>query len=239
MSVLTVGLNRILMPFSQTAVQLLRGVLQAAELPVHAGLRPEQRAHPHDRLQLRREEPRAHRAHHALRAFSGARHHGRGARCCSSSAPCRCCGLFDASDAMLAIGVPGIRIISVSFCLAGASGHPVRLYAGAGPRQRIAGCCAAAAARWSSCPRRSRWRASASARCGSPSRWPRRSGSPPRRCCTGGSPAGCSAECLSRFHNFVTIFPLFLCSLRHIIESQNREGVPLSPAALRAPNARR
>ena len=29
--------------------------------------------------------------------------------------------LFDASDAMLAIGVPGIRIISVSFCLAGAS----------------------------------------------------------------------------------------------------------------------
>lgn len=29
--------------------------------------------------------------------------------------------LFNASDAMLAIGVPGIRIISVSFCLAGAS----------------------------------------------------------------------------------------------------------------------
>ena len=120
MSVLTVGLNRILMPFSQTAVSFY-GVYYKLQnflfMPVYGlnnALIPmigynfgAQNRHRIERI-----------TRYALYLAVGIMAAG---TVLFEALPVPLLRLFDASDAMLAIGVPGIRTIALSFCLAGAS----------------------------------------------------------------------------------------------------------------------
>ena len=120
MSVLTVGLNRILMPFSQTAVSFY-GVYYKLQnflfMPVYGlnnALIPmigynfgAQNRHRIERI-----------TRYALYLAVGIMAAG---TVLFEALPVPLLRLFDASDAMLAIGVPGIRPIALSFCFAGAS----------------------------------------------------------------------------------------------------------------------
>ena len=120
MSVLTVGLNRILMPFSQTAVSFY-GVYYKLQnflfMPVYGlnnALIP--MIGYNFGAQNRRRIERITR--YALYLAVGIMAAG---TVLFEALPVPLLRLFDASDAMLAIGVPGIRTIALSFCLAGAS----------------------------------------------------------------------------------------------------------------------
>lgn len=120
MSVLTVGLNRILMPFSQTAVSFY-GVYYKLQnflfMPVYGlnnALIP--MIGYNFGAQNRRRIERITR--YALYLAVGIMAAG---TVLFEALPMPLLRLFDASDAMLAIGVPGIRTIALSFCFAGAS----------------------------------------------------------------------------------------------------------------------
>lgn len=120
MSVLTVGLNRILMPFSQTAVSFY-GVYYKLQnflfMPVYGlnnALIP--MIGYNFGAQNRRRIERITR--YALYLAVGIMAAG---TVLFEALPVPLLRLFDASDAMLAIGVPGIRMIALSFCFAGAS----------------------------------------------------------------------------------------------------------------------
>ena len=120
LSILTVGLNRILMPFSQTAVSFY-GVYYKLQnflfMPVYGlnnALIPmigyNFGAKNHRRIERI--------TRYALYLAVGIMAAG---TVLFELIPVPLLRLFDASDAMLALGVPAIRIISVSFCFAGAS----------------------------------------------------------------------------------------------------------------------
>ena len=120
LSILTVGLNRILMPFSQTAVSFY-GVYYKLQnflfMPVYGlnnALIP--MIGYNFGAKNRRRIERITR--YALYLAVGIMAVG---TVLFELIPVPLLRLFDASDAMLALGVPGIRIISVSFCFAGAS----------------------------------------------------------------------------------------------------------------------
>ena len=120
LSVLTVGLNRILMPFSQTAVSFY-GVYYKLQnflfMPVYGlnnALIP--MIGYNFGAKNRRRIERITR--YALYLAVGIMAAG---TVLFELIPVPLLRLFDASDAMLALGVPAIRIISVSFCFAGAS----------------------------------------------------------------------------------------------------------------------
>ena len=120
LSILTVGLNRILMPFSQTAVSFY-GVYYKLQnflfMPVYGlnnALIP--MIGYNFGAKNRRRIERITR--YALYLAVGIMAAG---TVLFELIPVPLLRLFDASDAMLALGVPAIRIISVSFCFAGAS----------------------------------------------------------------------------------------------------------------------
>ena len=120
MSVLTVGLNRILMPFSQTAVSFY-GVYYKLQnflfMPVYGlnnALIPMIGYNFGAKNRARIERITRCALFLALGIMAAG-------TVLFELCPVPLLRLFDASDAMLTIGVPGIRIISVSFCLAGAS----------------------------------------------------------------------------------------------------------------------
>lgn len=120
LSVLTVGLNRILMPFSQTAVGFY-GVYYKLQnflfMPVYGlnnALIP--MIGFNYGAKNRRRIERITR--YALLLALGIMAAG---TLLFEALPVPLLRLFDASDAMLALGVPAIRIISASFCLAGIS----------------------------------------------------------------------------------------------------------------------
>ncbi|MDO4270813.1 MAG: MATE family efflux transporter [Eubacteriales bacterium] len=120
LSVLTVGLNRILMPFSQTAVGLygvyykLQNFLYMPIYGLNNALIP-MIGYNYGAKKKRRIERITRYA--LLLAL--------GIMACGTVLfellPVPLLRLFDASDAMLAIGVPAVRVISSSFCLAGVS----------------------------------------------------------------------------------------------------------------------
>ena len=120
LSVLTVGLNRILMPFSQTAVSVF-GVYYKLQnflfMPIYGlnnALIP-MIGYNYGAKNRRRIE---RITRYALYLAVGIMAAG---TILFELIPVPLLRLFDASSAMLAIGVPSIRIISVSFCFAGAS----------------------------------------------------------------------------------------------------------------------
>nr|WP_297178941.1 MATE family efflux transporter [uncultured Agathobaculum sp.] len=120
LSVLTVGLNRILMPFSQTAVSFY-GVYYKLQnflfMPVYGlnnALIP-MVGYNFGAKQRRRIE---RITRYALCLAAGIMAAG---TVLFEALPVPLLRLFDASDAMLALGVPGIRTIALSFCFAGAS----------------------------------------------------------------------------------------------------------------------
>ena len=120
LSVLTVGLNRILMPFSQTAVSFY-GVYYKLQnflfMPVYGlnnALIP--MIGYNFGAKNRRRIERITR--YALYLAVGIMAAG---TVLFEALPVPLLRLFDASDAMLTLGVPAIRIISASFCFAGAS----------------------------------------------------------------------------------------------------------------------
>lgn len=120
LSVLTVGLNRILMPFSQTAVGFY-GVYYKLQnflfMPVYGlnnALIP-MIGYNYGAKNRRRIE---RITRYALLLALGIMAAG---TLLFEALPVPLLRLFDASDAMLALGVPAIRIISTSFCFAGVS----------------------------------------------------------------------------------------------------------------------
>ena len=120
LSVLTVGLNRILMPFSQTAVSFY-GVYYKLQnflfMPVYGlnnALIP-MIGYNYGAKNRRRIE---RITRYALYLAVGIMAAG---TILFELIPVPLLRLFDASSAMLTLGVPAIRIISVSFCFAGAS----------------------------------------------------------------------------------------------------------------------
>lgn len=120
MSVLTVGLNRILMPFSQTAVGFygiyykLQNFLFMPIYGLNNALIP-MIGYNFGAKNSRRIE---RITRYALLLSLGIMAVG---TVLFELLPIPLLYLFDASEAMLAIGVPGIRIISTSFCFAGVS----------------------------------------------------------------------------------------------------------------------
>lgn len=120
MSVLTVGLNRILMPFSQTAVSFY-GVYYKLQnflfMPVYGlnnALIPMIGYNFGAKNRRRIERITRYALYLAIGIMAAG-------TVLFEALPVPLLRLFDASDAMLALGVPGIRIISASFCFAGAS----------------------------------------------------------------------------------------------------------------------
>lgn len=120
MSVLTVGLNRILMPFSQTAVSFY-GVYYKLQnflfMPVYGlnnALIPMIGYNFGAKNRCRIERITRYALYLAVGIMAAG-------TVLFEALPVPLLRLFDASDAMLALGVPAIRIISASFCFAGAS----------------------------------------------------------------------------------------------------------------------
>lgn len=120
LSVLTVGLNRILMPFSQTAVSFY-GVYYKLQnflfMPVYGlnnALIPMIGYNFGAKNRCRIERITRYALYLAVGIMAAG-------TVLFELIPVPLLRLFDASDAMLALGVPAIRIISVSFCFAGAS----------------------------------------------------------------------------------------------------------------------
>ncbi|MGO5097312.1 MATE family efflux transporter [Agathobaculum sp. LCP25S3_E8] len=120
LSILTVGLNRILMPFSQTAVSFY-GVYYKLQnflfMPVYGlnnALIPMVGYNFGAKNRRRIERITRYALYLAIGIMAAG-------TVLFELIPVPLLRLFDASDAMLAIGVPAIRIISLSFCFAGAS----------------------------------------------------------------------------------------------------------------------
>ena len=120
MSVLTVGLNRILMPFSQTAVSFY-GVYYKLQnflfMPIY-GLNNALIPMIGYNFGARNRRRIERITRYALLLALGIMAAG---TALFELLPVPLLRLFDASDTMLTIGVPGIRIISISFCFAGVS----------------------------------------------------------------------------------------------------------------------
>ena len=120
MSVLTVGLNRILMPFSQTAVSFY-GVYYKLQnflfMPIY-GLNNALIPMIGYNFGARNRRRIERITRYALLLALGIMAAG---SALFELLPVPLLRLFDASDTMLTIGVPGIRIISISFCFAGVS----------------------------------------------------------------------------------------------------------------------
>lgn len=120
MSVLTVGFNRILMPFSQTAVGFygiyykLQNFLFMPIYGLNNALIP-MIGYNYGAKNRRRIE---RITRYAMLLGLGIMATG---TLLFEALPVPLLRLFDASETMLAIGIPGIRIISTSFCLAGIS----------------------------------------------------------------------------------------------------------------------
>ncbi len=120
MSVLTVGFNRILMPFSQTAVGFygiyykLQNFLFMPIYGLNNALIP-MIGYNYGAKNRRRIE---RITRYAMLLGLGIMAAG---TLLFEALPVPLLRLFDASETMLAIGIPGIRIISTSFCLAGIS----------------------------------------------------------------------------------------------------------------------
>ena len=120
LSILTVGLNRILMPFSQTAVSFY-GVYYKLQnflfMPVYGlnnALIPMVGYNFGAKNRRRIERITRYALYLAIGIMAAG-------TVLFELIPVPLLRLFDASDAMLAIGMPAIRIISLSFCFAGAS----------------------------------------------------------------------------------------------------------------------
>ena len=120
LSILTIGLNRILMPFSQTAVSFY-GVYYKLQnflfMPVYGlnnALIPMVGYNFGAKNRRRIERITRYALYLAIGIMAAG-------TVLFELIPVPLLRLFDASDAMLAIGVPAIRIISLSFCFAGAS----------------------------------------------------------------------------------------------------------------------
>lgn len=120
LSILTVGLNRILMPFSQTAVSFY-GVYYKLQnflfMPVYGlnnALIPMIGYNFGAKNRRRIERITRYALYLAIGIMAAG-------TVLFELIPVPLLRLFDASDAMLFIGVPAIRIISLSFCFAGAS----------------------------------------------------------------------------------------------------------------------
>lgn len=120
LSILTVGLNRILMPFSQTAVSFY-GVYYKLQnflfMPVYGlnnALIPMIGYNFGAKNRRRIERITRYALYLAIGIMAAG-------TVLFELIPVPLLRLFDASDAMLSIGVPAIRIISLSFCFAGAS----------------------------------------------------------------------------------------------------------------------
>lgn len=120
LSVLTVGLNRILMPFSQTAVSFY-GVYYKLQnflfMPVY-GLNNALIPMVGYNFGAKQRRRIGRITRYALCLAVGIMAAG---TVLFEALPVPLLRLFDASDAMLALGVPGIRTIALSFCFAGAS----------------------------------------------------------------------------------------------------------------------
>ena len=117
-SVMNYGMNRILIAFSSTATAVFGVYFKLVELRIYAGFWFKQRCHPGYGIQLRCRKQRA--CHKTLK------------HCVAYAVSIMAVGLllfqlfpkqllsmFQASDTMLSIGVPALRIISLSFLLAG------------------------------------------------------------------------------------------------------------------------
>ena len=119
MSVLTVGFNRILMPFSQTAVGFygiyykLQNFLFMPIYGLNNALIPMIGYNYGAKNRRRIERITRYAMLLGLGIMAGT--------LLFEALPVPLLRLFDASETMLAIGIPGIRIISTSFCLAGIS----------------------------------------------------------------------------------------------------------------------
>ena len=120
MSVLTVGLNRIMMPFSQTAVSFY-GVYYKLQnflfMPIY-GLNNALIPMIGYNFGARNRRRIERITRYALLLALGIMAAG---TALFELLPVPLLRLFDASDTMLTIGVPGTRIISISFCFAGVS----------------------------------------------------------------------------------------------------------------------
>ena len=120
LSVLTIGLNRILMPFSQTAVSFygvyykLQNFLFMPVFGLNNALIPMIGYNFGARRRRRIERITRYAVLMAVGIMAAG-------TVLFELAPAPLLGLFEASDAMLAIGIPAIRTIAVSFCFAGAS----------------------------------------------------------------------------------------------------------------------
>ena len=119
-SVMTFGMNKILMGFTSTATAVfgvyfkLQSFIFMPVFGLNNGLVPiaayNYGARKPDRI------TKAHKAEHHLR-----RVHYAGRICSIQLFPGALLGIFSASDDMLAIGIPALRIISLSFLIAGFS----------------------------------------------------------------------------------------------------------------------
>ncbi len=120
LSVLTIGLNRILMPFSQTAVSFygvyykLQNFLFMPVFGLNNALIPMIGYNFGARRRRRIERITRYAVLMAVGIMAAG-------TVLFELAPAPLLGLFEASDAMLAIGIPAIRTIAVTFCFAGAS----------------------------------------------------------------------------------------------------------------------
>lgn len=120
LSVLTIGLNRILMPFSQTAVSFygvyykLQNFLFMPVFGLNNALIPMIGYNFGARRRCRIERITRYAVLMAVCIMAAG-------TVLFELAPTPLLGLFKASDAMLAIGIPAIRTIAVTFCFAGAS----------------------------------------------------------------------------------------------------------------------
>lgn len=120
LSVLTIGLNRLLMPFSQTAVSFygvyykLQNFLFMPVFGLNNALIPMIGYNFGARRRRRIERITRYAVLMAVGIMAAG-------TVLFELAPAPLLGLFNASDAMLAIGIPAIRTIAVSFCFAGAS----------------------------------------------------------------------------------------------------------------------
>ena len=120
LSVLTIGLNRILMPFSQTAVSFygvyykLQNFLFMPVFGLNNALIPMIGYNFGARRRRRIERITRYAVLMAVCIMAVG-------TVLFELAPAPLLGLFKASDAMLAIGIPAIRTIAVTFCFAGAS----------------------------------------------------------------------------------------------------------------------
>lgn len=117
-SIMTFGMNKILIGFTSTAAARIRRILQAAKLHLHACIRPEQRHGANHRLQLRRKKADRLMKTMRLAVTYAVSIMIIGMILFWTFTP-QLLAIFNASAQMLSIGIPALRIISLSFLLAG------------------------------------------------------------------------------------------------------------------------